>query len=58
MINKYDNREIVETMFAATIEAIRMRDQEWREWWDTVAKEAGLCQSWIDNHTPPPDRRD
>lgn len=33
------------------------RDREWREWWDKVAKEADLRQSWFDTHLPPPDRK-
>jgi hypothetical protein len=52
-----DEIETIQTLFAAHREALRVRDQEWREWWNRVAKEAGLRQSWFDQNMPAPDRR-
>jgi hypothetical protein len=37
-------------------EALVARDRQWREWWGRAAKEAGLRQSWFEQHMPPPDR--
>jgi hypothetical protein len=52
-----DEIETITALFAANAEAIRIRDQEWREWWDRVAKAAGLRQSWFEKNMPPPDRK-
>jgi|SRR5882762_2240636 len=50
-----DDNKVSSSSLQTTIE---LRDIEWREWWNRVAREAGLRQNWFEINMPPPDRRE